>query len=83
MNHGWSSFGFVKRFKMSSECQNLCWIERNAVVWPRHEMELLHHMSFIILDKNVFFQYQWRTKIALLLSLHCNHVDEFELPFEG
>ena len=34
VNHGWSSFGFVERFEMSSECQDLCWIERNTVIWP-------------------------------------------------
>jgi hypothetical protein len=64
MSHSWPSSSLVKRLKVSSERQDLCWIERNAVVWPWHEMELLHFMLFTTLDKNnvsYFEIFIWQT----------------------
>ena len=53
MNDSRSSFRIMIRLKMSSERQDLCRVERNTVVWPRHEMKLLNTMFFVTLGINV------------------------------
>ena len=53
MNDSRSSFRLMIRLKMSSERQDLCRVERNTVVWPRHEVKLLNTMFFVTLDINV------------------------------
>ena len=41
VDHCWSSFSLMVRLELSSECQDLCWVERNAEVWPRYKVQML------------------------------------------
>ena len=69
MNDSRSSFRIMIRLKMSSERQDLCRVERNTVVWPRHEMKLLNTMFFVTLGINVNL-----TNIRVTVVIYYSHI---------
>ena len=74
VNHCWSSFSLMARLELSSECQDLCWIERNAEVRPRYKMQMLDFQLVIIL-----FNEEGSCNIICKRSTLCNSNFNFSI----
>ena len=73
MNNGRSSFRLMVRLKMSSVRQDLCRVERNSVVWPRHEMKLLRAMLFVTLK----YKQRFENYIVIHLMVVIDYIQYF------